>query len=235
MPVFRLPGEHIFPDPRLADPSGLLAVGGDLHPRRVAIAYYMGIFPWFSEGEPICWWSPDPRAVLWPADLHIPRSLGKRIRQGRYTLTMDQAFDEVVEACARVPRPGQSSTWITPAMRRSYGALHRAGLAHSVEAWQDGALVGGLYGVAVGSVFSGESMFARAPDASKVAFACFVRQFQRWGGTCIDCQMRTEHLARFGAVTIPRSAYLEALETGRDRSIGPEQWRFDDDFVCDGR
>lgn len=235
MPIYALPREHLFPDPRLADPSGLIAVGGDLDPARILLAYRIGIFPWFSRGQPIYWWSPDPRTVLWPDDLKIPRSLAKRIRQGRFRLSMDEAFAEVIDACSRTPRPGQDGTWITPKMKRSYVELHASGHAHSIEAWDGDMLVGGLYGVAIGSVFAGESMFAHAPDASKVAFACFVRQFQRWGGTCIDCQMTTAHLARFGATEIPRSAYLAALAHGRDRTIGPPRWSFDGDFVCDGR
>lgn len=235
MPVFRIPDQHLFPDPRLAEPSGILGVGGDLHPARVLLAYHMGIFPWFSAGQPIYWWSPDPRMVLYPEELRIRRSLGKRIRQGRYTLTLDQAFEDVIDACGRTPRPGQDGTWITPAMKEAYCALFDAGHAHSVEAWQDGVLVGGLYGVTIGRVFAGESMFAHAPDASKIAFACFVRQFQRWGGTCIDCQMHTDHLEQFGARLVPRSAYIEELERSRDHTMGGKRWSFDEDFVCDGR
>lgn len=235
MPVYRLPSQHVFPDPRLADPSGLLAVGGDLHPARVLLAYRSGIFPWFSEGQPFYWWSPEPRTVLLPEELRIARSLGKRVRQRRFELTMDRAFPRVLDACSRTPRPSQDGTWITPAMQRTYNELHRLGHAHSVEAWQDGRLVGGLYGVAMGGVFSGESMFAHAPDASKVAFVCFVRQFQRWGGMCIDCQMTTEHLARFGAREIPRDDYLALLETNVDRPLPTFPWAFDEDFVCDGR
>ena len=235
MPVYRLPREHLFPDPRLADPSGLLAVGGDLHPQRVLLAYRLGVFPWFSEGQPFYWWSPDPRTVLLPEELHIPRSLGKRIRQGRFEITLDQAFPAVLDACSRTPRPGQDGTWITPAMQRTYNELHRLGHAHSVEAWQDGHLVGGLYGVCFGSVFSGESMFAHVSDASKVAFVTFVRQFQRWGGSCIDCQMTTDHLARFGAREIPREQYLEHLETALGTPLPVGRWSFDEDGTFDGR
>lgn len=235
MPVYRIPREHVFPDPRLADPSGLLGVGGDLHPTRVMLAYRMGIFPWFNEGDPILWHSPDPRVVLYPDELHIPRSLGKRIRQRRYEITMNRAFEQVIGACGATERPGQDGTWITRGMERTYRALHLANLAHSIEAWQDGELVGGLYGVAIGDVFAGESMFARAPDASKVAFVHFVRQFQRWGGRLIDCQVQTKHLKRFGARPISREAYLDALDEGRDRSLHSGPWTFDDDFTTDGR
>ena len=235
MPVYRIPRDHIFPDPRMADPSGLLGVGGDLHPQRVMLAYRLGIFPWFNEGDPILWHAPDPRVVLYPDELSVPRSLGKRIRQGRYEVTMNQAFDDVIRACSRVPRPGQDGTWITRGMERTYRALHQAGLAHSVEAWSEGKLVGGLYGVAIGDVFAGESMFANAADASKVAFVHFVRQFQRWGGRLIDCQVQTAHLERFGARPISREAYMQALAEGRDRVLHSPPWTFDDDFECDGR
>lgn len=235
MPVYRIPREHVFPDPRLADPSGLLGVGGDLHPARVLLAYRMGIFPWFNEGDPILWHCPDPRVVLYPEEMHVPRSLGKRIRQERYRITMNQAFDQVIRACSETYRPGQGGTWITRGMERTYRALHQADLAHSIEAWEGEQLVGGLYGVSIGDVFAGESMFARAPDASKVAFVHFVRQFQRWGGRLIDCQVQTEHLKRFGARPISRDAYLQALVDGRDRMLHSGPWTFDDDFATDGR
>ncbi len=226
--IFRIPDRHVFPDPRLADPSGLLGVGGDLDPRRIRLAYRMGIFPWYSEGQPILWWSPDPRLVLFPGDLVVPRSLRKRLRKAPYRLTMDTAFDEVVARCASVPRPGQAGTWITDAMREAYGDLHRLGDAHSVEAWEGEALVGGLYGVVVGAAFCGESMFAVAPDASKIAFATLVRQLERWGCPLVDCQVHTEHLARFGAVEIPREAFLRRLDEASRGHLPPAPWRFDD-------
>lgn len=235
MPVYRIPEAHLFPDPRLADPSGLLGVGGDLHPARVLLAYRMGIFPWFNEGDPVLWHSPDPRVVLYPDELTVPRSLGKRIRQGRYRITMNQAFEKVIRACGETWRPGQGGTWITEDMVDAYVALHRANFAHSIEAWSGEDLVGGLYGVSIGQVFAGESMFARAPDASKVAFVHFVRQFQRWGGTVVDCQVQTEHLQRFGSRPISREAYLTHLDQGRDRLVRSGAWSFDDDFSTDGR
>ncbi|MCB9679710.1 MAG: leucyl/phenylalanyl-tRNA--protein transferase [Alphaproteobacteria bacterium] len=235
MPIYRIPQQHVFPDPELADPNGLLGVGGDLDPARVLLAYHLGIFPWFSRGQPILWWSPDPRLVLEPSALQIQRSLGKRIRQQPYRITMDLAFSEVIEQCGRVPRPGQDGTWITPGMLRAYQQLFEAGFAHSVEAWEGDTLVGGLYGVSVGSLFAGESMFALRPDASKIAFVHFVRQFERWGGELVDCQVQTEHLARFGAVEIPRADYLARLRECASKPARPAPWQFDDDFVCDGR
>lgn len=235
MPVYRIPRQHLFPDPRDADPSGLLGVGGDLDPDRILLAYHLGIFPWFSEGQPILWWSPDPRLVLDPPDLRVPRSLGKRIRQQRYRITFDLAFSEVIGRCRNTRRPGQPGTWITDGMQRAYEALHARGHAHSVEAWDGDALVGGLYGVAVGALFAGESMFADAPDASKVAFVHAVRQLERWGCPRIDCQVHTEHLERFGAVEISRDRYLDELAVFASGSLPTGRWRFDDDFVCDGR
>jgi leucyl/phenylalanyl-tRNA--protein transferase len=211
MPLWRLGAAHTFPDPRLASRTGMLAVGGDLAPQRLLTAYRQGIFPWYSEDEPILWWSLDPRCVLPVSRLHVPRSLAKIIRRGDYTITMDRAFDRVIAECAAKPRPGQDTTWITAEIRAAYGRLHAEGYAHSVEAWRGDELVGGLYGVAVGRLFCGESMFAHAPDASKVAFVTAARQLERWGFPLIDCQMRTAHLARFGAVEVPRATFLDAI------------------------
>lgn len=232
--IFRIPARHLFPDPALADPSGLLGVGGDLDPDRLALAYRSGIFPWYAEGQPILWWSPDPRFVLWTEALTVSRSLAKRIRQQRYRITMDRAFEEVIGHCARMPRAGQEGTWITRDMRLAYVQLHALGMAHSVEAWEGDDLVGGLYGVAVGRLYAGESMFADAPDASKVAFVHFVRQLARWGFPLVDCQVYTEHLERFGAIDLERAAYLErCAELGAlPGRLGP--WAFDADFACDG-
>jgi leucyl/phenylalanyl-tRNA--protein transferase len=232
--IFRIPARHVFPDPALADPSGLLGVGGDLDPDRLLLAYRSGIFPWYSEGQPILWWSPDPRFVLRVDELEVGRSLGKRIRQGRYRITMDRAFEEVIARCGRVPRAGQDGTWITRDILAAYVSLHALGYAHSVEAWSGDDLVGGLYGVAVGRLYSGESMFADAPDASKVAFVHLVRQLTRWGFPLVDCQVHTNHLRRFGAVEIDRASYLESCAElsvlpGR---VGP--WSFDEEFVCEG-
>ncbi len=226
MPVFHLPGRVVFPDPTLAEPGGLLAVGGDLSPARLLAAYAEGIFPWYSEGDPILWWAPDPRTVLFPAELHVPRSLRKARRRRPYELTMDRAFARVVRGCASVPRPGQDGTWITPDMIAAYTRLHELGHAHSVEAWAGGELVGGLYGVALGAVFFGESMFALRPDASKIAFVAFVEQFARWGGAVIDCQLATEHLARFGAREVPLADLRAQIRRGGELPAAP--WRFDD-------
>ena len=231
MPVYALPEELVFPDPRLAEEDGLLAVGGDLSARRLLLAYAHGIFPWYnSDEQPVLWFSPDPRFVLRTADLHIPRSLAKRIRRGDYVITVDQAFSEVIAACRTTARPGQGGTWITPDMERAYTTLHRLGFAHSVEAWQQGVLVGGLYGVAIGRSFSGESMFAHAPDASKVAFVWLVRQLHAWGWPLIDCQMETDHLARFGAVALEREDFLAQTASLVRQVVPPEPWSFSTGF-----
>lgn len=232
--IFRIPRQHVFPDPSLSDPSGLLGVGGDLDPERLLLAYRSGIFPWYEHGQPILWWSPDPRNVLYTRELVVPRALAKRIRQRRYRITLDRAFEDVITACSETPRPGQRGTWITSEMRTAYTHLHALGCAHSVEAWEGDTLVGGLYGVSVGRLYAGESMFSRAADASKVAFVHLVRQLEIWGVPMIDSQVHTAHLERFGAREIPRSEYLAsctvlAAEPGRQ---GP--WSFDEEFVCDG-
>lgn len=211
VPIYALPQEHVFPDPREAEPSGLVAIGGDLHPRRLLLGYAMGIFPWYSEGQPILWHSPDPRFVLDLDDLKVGRTLRQRARKRPYELTLDRDFGAVIDGCAQAPRPGQEGTWITDEMRDGYEGLARLGFAHSAEAWRDGELVGGLYGVALGGVFFGESMFARAPDASKLAFVALVHQLRRWGFALLDSQVHTEHVARFGARDIARSRYLGRL------------------------
>lgn len=227
MPVYQLDERLVFPPPELADPNGLLAVGGDLRPERLLLAYSMGIFPWFSEGLPILWHSPDPRMVLTPAALHVPRSLRKAMRREPYEIRLDTAFEQVIAACAEVPRPGQDGTWITADMEAAYVDLHRRGLAHSAEAWQGERLVGGVYGVSLGGAFFGESMFARAPEASKIAFVVLVRQLAAWGIELIDCQVHTEHLARFGAEERPRAAFLRALDQALDRPTRRGRWRLD--------
>jgi leucyl/phenylalanyl-tRNA---protein transferase len=228
MPIFRLGREIAFPHPDESDPSGLLAVGGDLSPERLLLAYASGIFPWYAEDQPILWHSPDPRAVLRPADLHVPKSLAKTLRRGRFELRLDTAFEAVIQSCAEIPRPGGGGTWITAEMLHAYCSLHRLGFAHSAEAYAGGRLVGGLYGVSLGSVFFGESMFAREPDASKAAFVALVRQLARWGFELIDCQQHTRHLARFGAVLWSRKCYLEALARGTERPTRRGAWQFDD-------
>ncbi|MBF5043601.1 leucyl/phenylalanyl-tRNA--protein transferase [Aggregicoccus sp. 17bor-14] len=212
MPIYLLNEDpEDFPPPERADRSGLLAVGGDLRPERLLAAYTRGIFPWYSEGQPLLWHSPDPRFVLEPARLHVGKSLKKTLKRAPYQLRWDTAFERVIDACAEAPRPGQSGTWITPEMRAAYVTLHRLGFAHSCEAWEEGRLVGGFYGVSLGAAFFGESMFAHAPDASKVAFATAVQRFAGWGFHFVDCQVETEHLARFGAEDWPRRRFLQAL------------------------
>jgi leucyl/phenylalanyl-tRNA--protein transferase len=198
-------------DGAMRRPNGLLAAGGGLSVRRLVDAYSHGCFPWYSEGEPVLWWSPDPRMVLVPAELHVPKSLARRLRRGDVAVTADLAFADVIAACAE-PREGQGGTWITDEMMTAYRALHDAGHAHSIEAWQDGLLVGGLYGVALGRAFFGESMFTRVPDASKIALVTLVAQLQRWEFGMIDCQMKTQHLARFGAREVPRAAFIRMLD-----------------------
>jgi leucyl/phenylalanyl-tRNA--protein transferase len=222
--IFRLPREVAFPDPRQAEPDGLLAVGGDLSPDRLLAAYAAGVFPWYGPEAPILWWSPDPRLVLDPARLHVPRSLAQVRRRAPYRLTADVAFDRVIRACAAIDRPGQDGTWITPAMVRAYGRLHELGLAHSFEAWEGEALVGGLYGVSLGAAFFGESMFAVRPDASKLAFVESVEWMRARGVQLVDCQVRTEHLVRFGAEDWPRERFLEALARALEAPTRRGRW-----------
>jgi len=223
VPVFRLTRRLEFPPPQLAE-DGLLAVGGDLRPDRLILAYSNGIFPWYEEGQPILWHSPDPRMVLRVPALRVPRSVAKVRRKGLYHITLDTAFEEVIRGCATAPRAGQRGTWITPEMESAYGELHRRGLAHSVEAWSGDALVGGLYGVSLGAVFFGESMFTRAPDASKVAFVTLVDALALWGITLVDCQVYTDHLARFGAEEWARSRYLAALREALGHPTRRGRW-----------
>ena len=216
----------------LKDPSGLLAAGADLSPERLIQAYRQGIFPWFSNGDPILWWSPDPRMVLFPDELKVTRSLQKTLRKHAFEIRVDTCFRAVMSACAGAPREGQNGTWITAGMLDAYDALHQQGIAHSVETWIDGALAGGLYGIALGGAFYGESMFAHSTDASKIAFVHLVRQLQRWQYEIIDCQMRTDHLTRFGAREIPRSEFsaLLAKLVNCNNPVTISPWKFDDDL-----
>lgn len=211
----------------LQEPNGLLAVGGCLSARRLENAYRSGIFPWFSENEPILWWSPDPRLVLWPERIRISRSLRKRLKRGEFRFTFDACFDRVLEACSD-QRPRSAGTWITPDMKRAYRELHRQGMAHSFEAWQNAELVGGLYGVALGRVFFGESMFHRATDASKAAFAFACDCLSRWNYALIDCQVYTQHLASLGAEEIPRFEFVGMLEIYRDQPVSDRAWKAQD-------
>lgn len=217
----------------LEAPDGLLAAGGDLSPERLLLAYRSGIFPWYSDDQPLLWWSPNPRMVLFPDEIRVRRSLAKRIRNGGFLLTANQAFDDVVAACAS-PRDEQPGTWITDEMRHAYHQLHRLGAAQSVEVWQQGRLVGGLYGIALGPVFFGESMFSRTPDASKVALACLARSMSAGQGQLIDCQMHTPHLASLGARDISRDTFIGYLETwlpppaenNLSQWVTPPNWHF---------
>ncbi len=201
-----------FPDPRLAEDHGLVAVGGDYRPELLITAYAHGIFPWPTEGFSHAWFSPNPRMVLEPAELHVSRSLRKTLRKGRFRVTYDTAFEEVMRRCAAAERDGQRGTWITEELMDGFAALHEIGFAHSVETWRDGRLVGGLYGLALGAAFCGESMFHDETDASKVAFVTLVRRLQTWGFPLVDCQIHTGHLAQFGAREWPRDRFLDELE-----------------------
>ena len=224
MPIYRLSDELIFPPPRLAEDNGLLAIGGDLSEARLLLAYSMGIFPWYSEGDPILWWSTDPRLVLFPEDLKVSRSLNQTLRKGVFYITFDEAFEEVIRNCASVHSRTNGGTWITEDMLEAYIDLHRAGYAHSVESWSEGRLTGGLYGVSLGSIFFGESMFTKKSDASKAAFVTLVRQLIKWNFKLIDCQMTTPHLKSFGACEIPRSAFIKKLKSALNTPTRRGKW-----------
>ena len=217
---------HEFPPlaTALSEPNGLLAVGGDLAPERLLAAYRRGIFPWYSPGEPILWWSPNPRMVLFPAEFKVSRSLGRTLRRGGYEVRLDTAFARVIAACAQTPRRGQHGTWIVPEMQAAYRRLHELGLAHSVETWVDGELVGGLYGIALGRMFYGESMFSWRSDASKIAVAHLARYLERLGFGMVDCQMHTTHLASLGAREIPRDDFIARLDALVAAGPAPGPW-----------
>ena len=223
MLIQRIVQQLPFPDPARADADGLLAYGGDLSPERLVSAYAHGVFPWYESG-PILWFSPDPRMVLLPAELRVNRSLRKNLARRRFEVRMDSAFEDVIRSCAEVPRPDQSGTWVTPDMIEAYCRLHELGLAHSVESWREGQLVGGVYGVSLGAAFFGESMFARQSDASKVAFVHLVHQIERWGFHFLDCQVYTEHTARLGAKPWPRTRFLQELSTALEAPTRRGRW-----------
>lgn len=216
--MFRLKSTDLsFPPVERASPEGLLAVGGDLRPERLLVAYRRGIFPWFNEGQPILWWSPDPRAVLFPSKLHVPRSLERTLRRKLFRITFDTSFRSVMEGCAgRRPQYPEGGTWITSAMIDAYTRLHEMGYAHSAEAWREGTLVGGIYGVALGGAFFAESMFTLVDDASKAALATLVRQLEAWGFRIIDCQQSSPHIMRFGAEDLPRRDFIAHLTAALD-------------------
>jgi len=228
MPIFRLVDDMVFPPPDYADPSGLIAVGGDLSSERLLEAYRVGIFPWYSDEQPILWWSPDPRFILEPDEFKISRSLQKTLQRKIFQVTFDRVFEDVIAACSTVPREGQRGTWITPEMRDAYIELHGLGYAHSVETWFAGNLVGGLYGVSLGKVFFGESMFHKKTDASKVALATLVEKLKSWGFHFIDSQMTTEHMMSLGAREMPRRIFLKRLQSALRHSTKRGKWHIDD-------
>jgi leucyl/phenylalanyl-tRNA--protein transferase len=222
-----------FPDPRqaLTEPNGLLAFGGDLSPTRLLAAYGKGIFPWFSDGEPILWWSPDPRCVLHTQDLRMGRSLRRQLADKHWRLTLDHAFDAVVRGCA-APRRDASGTWIVPAMVDAYNRLYHLGHAHSIEVWEDGQLIGGIYGIALGQLFCGESMFSRRSGASKLALVALARLLHSWDFPLIDTQVANAHTLSLGAVEIPRAQYLQDVATLRRQPGQPGNWAaFTDELI----
>ncbi len=216
---------RIFPDPKKAPADAPLAVGGPLSVEMLLSAYAQGIFPWYSEGEPVYWWSPDPRMILPLADYHCPHGLKRVLKKGEWEITFDTDFMEVAKCCATVKRRGQKGTWITSEMIRAYGELHRKGFAHSVECWQQGRLAGGLYGISLGNIFFGESMFQHVSNASKVALHSLAGRLKDWNFSFIDCQLPTSHLATFGACPWPREKFLHALETGLKYPIRKGSWK----------
>jgi leucyl/phenylalanyl-tRNA---protein transferase len=230
IPWLKGPTEFPAVETALASPNGLLAAGGELTPARLVAAYSRGIFPWYSEGQPVLWWSPDPRMVLFPDELKISRSLGKTLRRGVFQIRADTVFPLVMRACAAIRRPGQSGTWITEEILEGYRGLYELGLAHSIEAWQGDELVGGLYGVALGRAFFGESMFALQPDASKSALVHLVRQLRRWRFEMIDCQQNTAHLASFGAREIARADFTARISELLHYPHRKGPWKLDDDL-----
>ena len=212
MPVYSLDNRMLFPDPSLAEYQGLLAVGGDLSPERLVLAYSMGIFPWFSEEDPILWWSPDPRSIVYPESAKFSKSLRQTLRNSPFEIKFDTDFKRVVEECAAVPREDQDGTWITTKMKKAYLRLHEEGFAHSVEVYQNGKLTGGLYGVSLGKAFFGESMFHHVSNASKIAFFHLVERLKKWDFHFIDAQVKTDHLQSLGAVPVPRKEFLKKLQ-----------------------
>ena len=225
MPVYLLDKELAFPVPEDANEEGIVAVGGDVSPERLLVAYRNGIFPWPARGYPLLWFSPDPRFALAPASTHVSRSLRKVIRKEELRVTADTAFTEVIRACAATPRPHQQGTWITGELRDGYVGLHELGYAHSIEAWRGDQLVGGLYGVSLGRTFAGESMFASEPDASKIAFTTLLGHLAMWGFRIVDCQVHTEHLARFGATMWTRERFLSEWRAAVDEPSVLAPWR----------
>ncbi len=225
MPIFRLSDKVSFPPPHFAGPEGLLAVGGDLSTERLLLAYEMGIFPWFSDRDPILWWSPDPRLVLYPSSVYVSRRLRRTIRQGVFRVTGDAAFERVISECARIRMETGEGTWITEAMIRAYCRLFEAGYAHSVETWKDGELAGGLYGISLGGTFFGESMFSRQSNASKVALISLCSFMQEHRFDMIDCQLTTKHLLRMGGREVSRARFLKLLQQSMKKKTLRGRWQ----------
>jgi leucyl/phenylalanyl-tRNA--protein transferase len=235
MPVFSLdPHDIFFPPAYLADPSGLLAIGGDLSPERLLLAYKMGIFPWFNPEEPILWWSPHPRFVLFPPKIKVSKSMRQVLRKGKFEVTFDQDFMGVIRGCQDIYRPGQGGTWISEEIIESYQVLHEHGFVHSVEVWEHGKLVGGLYGGCLGKCFFGESMFAYVSNASKAGFIMLARNLEEQGFDLIDCQVHTPHLESMGAEMMPRMEFLQLVDQNADVPLDQRNWndwlRTDFDF-----
>lgn len=220
-----------FPDPgtALTDPNGLLAASYELSPERILKAYKTGIFPWYSEDQPVLWWSPNPRCIIYPNNVHLSKSLKKHIRKTDVNITFDQAFDSVIRHCARLD--SDEGTWITEEMEEAYTQLHQMGYAHSVEVWREGALIGGLYGLSLGSCFFGESMFSLETNGSKIAFAALCKQLSKWGYQLIDCQVENPHLLRLGATTIERSLFLKELKQALNLPQQHQEWIFDRELL----
>lgn len=212
MPIYKLVDELIFPSVEEAE-NGIVAVGGDLSPERLMLAYKSGIFPWFSEDEPIVWWSPDPRFVLFPEKLHISRSLKRLMTQQRYHVTFNRDFEGVIANCREMVRQGQQGTWITKEMKKAYINLFNLGFAQSIEVWKGEELVGGMYGVTLGTIFCGESMFSKESNTSKIALVSFMKKFQEEGGRLLDCQVHSDHMQRMGAEKISRKDFMMFIET----------------------
>jgi leucyl/phenylalanyl-tRNA--protein transferase len=225
MPVFQLTDKLTFPPAELAEKNGLLAIGGDLSPERLLLAYRNGIFPWYSEGDPILWWSPSPRLVIFPNEFKIPKRLSRLMRQKSFTVTMDLAFRQIITACARTDNRQEKGTWITYDMLEAYCTLHDMGYAHSVECWLDSELAGGLYGISLGGIFFGESMFSKQPNSSKIALVHLMQKLQEWNFDLIDCQMRTEHLMQFGAREIPGNHFQKLLGNNIARPDQKGKWQ----------
>ena len=227
MAIYQLSDKLIFPPAELAEKDGLLAIGGDLSPERLLLAYSSGIFPWFSEGDPILWWAPSPRLVIFPDEFNVPGRLARLLRQNKFSLSLDRAFGEVITACATIDGRRQKGTWITDEMTEAYCRLHHMGFAHSVECWQNDELAGGLYGISLGGVFFGESMFSLRANSSKVALASLVRTLQDWDFDLIDCQLKTQHFMQFGAREIPGAEFQKLLSKSLSRPTRIGKWQLD--------